>query len=127
MDPNVASLLSTNDPPSDIEIQQLRVLVGAWDAELAELDAQISKLAVRLSELKAQRNHRYESLRCLRKVLSPLRRFPPEILGEIFQYCCQNSIATEGYSITDPLEAPLLLGHICSFWRTVSHNTPRLW
>ncbi|KAJ7144301.1 hypothetical protein C8R44DRAFT_563853, partial [Mycena epipterygia] len=54
-----------------------------------------------------------------RKVLSPLRRFPLEILAEIFRCCCQNSIATEGYSTTGPLEAPLLLGQICLFWRTV--------
>ncbi|KAJ7144236.1 hypothetical protein C8R44DRAFT_565288, partial [Mycena epipterygia] len=119
--------LSTNDPPSDIEVQQLRSLADAGNAQLAELDAQIVELAVRLSELKPQRNQRYESFRCLRKVLSPLRHFPPEIMAEIFQCFYQNSIAAEGYSSSDPLEASLLLGHICSFWQAVSHSTRRLW
>ncbi|KAJ7756550.1 hypothetical protein B0H16DRAFT_1721620 [Mycena metata] len=29
--------------------------------------------------------------------------------------------------IADPAAAPLILGHVCSFWRTVSQNTPQLW
>ncbi|KAJ7144205.1 hypothetical protein C8R44DRAFT_657685 [Mycena epipterygia] len=95
--------------------------------ELAELDAQISKITSQLAELKAKRQQRSELFRSLRAVLSPLRRVPAELLAEIFQCCCQNSLAAEFYSITDPLEAPVLLGHICSFWRTISHNTPRLW
>ncbi|KAJ6595071.1 hypothetical protein DFH09DRAFT_887300, partial [Mycena vulgaris] len=63
----------------------------------------------------------------LKGVLSPIRRIPPEILAEIFLNCRQNSRASEFYSITDPSEAPLLLGRVCSSWRVIAHGTPRLW
>ncbi|KAJ7144219.1 hypothetical protein C8R44DRAFT_557222, partial [Mycena epipterygia] len=127
MDLNIATLLSTNSLPSDVEVQQIHAILNAGDMELAELNAQISQVTSQLAELKAKSKQRSELFRSLRAVLSPLRRFPAELLAEIFECCCHNSLAAEFYSITDPLEAPVLLGHICSFWRTVSHNTPRLW
>ncbi|KAJ7144201.1 hypothetical protein C8R44DRAFT_657683, partial [Mycena epipterygia] len=124
---DVETLLSTNYPPSDVEAQHIHATLHVGEMELEELDTQISKVALLLAELQAQRKQRHQSLTSLRAVLSPLRRFPAEILAEIFQSCCQNSRATPFYSITEPLEAPMLLGRICSFWRTVAYNTPRLW
>ncbi|KAJ6549610.1 hypothetical protein DFH09DRAFT_880931, partial [Mycena vulgaris] len=59
-----------------------------------------------------------------RTVLSALRRFPPELMSEIFP---ENSRASKSYSITDPREAPLVLGRVCSLWRTIMHHTPCLW
>ncbi|KAJ7475054.1 hypothetical protein FB451DRAFT_1397925 [Mycena latifolia] len=103
MDPKIVSLISTNHPPTDAEVQQLRAFLALTDGNLVNQNAP------------------------LKAVLSPLRRFPPEILGEFFQWCCENSLASKCYSILDPMEAPILLGHVCTSWRTVSHNSPRLW
>ncbi|PPQ67505.1 hypothetical protein CVT25_006047 [Psilocybe cyanescens] len=48
---------------------------------------------------------------------------PPEILAGIFAYC----IPTEQFPIPSRTEAPLLLTHISSFWRSVAISTPDLW
>ncbi|KAH9481413.1 hypothetical protein JR316_0005939 [Psilocybe cubensis] len=48
---------------------------------------------------------------------------PPEILAEIFAYC----IPTEQFPIPSRTEAPLLLTHVSSFWRSVAISTPDLW
>ncbi|KAJ6562764.1 hypothetical protein DFH09DRAFT_489459 [Mycena vulgaris] len=127
MGSNMLSLSSTNHAPTETEAQNIHAFLATADEELAKLDIPILKAALRLAELTAMRNRRNESLAPLRAVLSPLRRFPPEILGEIFQWCRDNSLASIRYSITDPMKAPVLLGHICSSWRSVAHGTPRLW
>ncbi|RDB26044.1 hypothetical protein Hypma_006138 [Hypsizygus marmoreus] len=46
---------------------------------------------------------------------------PAEILADIFLYC----LPTEVRPRLD--EAPLLLCHVCSFWRQTALGTPRLW
>ncbi|KAF7354407.1 hypothetical protein MVEN_01129700 [Mycena venus] len=123
----LAPLLRGNDPPTDLQAREARRLLDAANAELAALDDAISKLSLVPSQLQLQRQSHTESSIALRKVLSPIRRIPCEILGEIFLCCRNNSIHAPGYLITDPRETPLLLGTICSSWRVVSHNTPRVW
>ncbi|KAF9224627.1 hypothetical protein BS17DRAFT_84724 [Gyrodon lividus] len=53
----------------------------------------------------------------------PVHRMPPEILGIIFENCLP---ANESSQVT-LAESPLLLGRVCSYWRTVSQSTPQLW
>ncbi|TDL18135.1 hypothetical protein BD410DRAFT_793627 [Rickenella mellea] len=49
----------------------------------------------------------------------------PEILSEIFQYCFPEDDYRRSTRRLD--HAPLLLGRVCSRWRTVSLSTPDLW
>lgn len=57
---------------------------------------------------------------------SPFRHLAPEITSEIFLHCLPEGSLP---SAPSPCvrEAPLLLGHICRFWREVAHSTPQLW
>ncbi|KAJ7723631.1 hypothetical protein DFH07DRAFT_277494 [Mycena maculata] len=102
IDPDLAALLRSNNPPIVHQAREIGYLLTADAAGLSELEE-------------------------LRSVLSPMRRIPSEILGEIFIHCRDNSAESAEYSITDPREAPILLGHISSRWRIVSHHTPGLW
>ncbi|KAJ7764258.1 hypothetical protein B0H16DRAFT_1799654 [Mycena metata] len=97
--------------------------------KLSRLEDTISKVSLVLSELRAQQQHRTESLAPLKCALAPIRRIPPEILGEIFRLCDRMEVEDRfsETDIADPAAAPLILGHVCSFWRTVSQNTPQLW
>lgn len=52
-----------------------------------------------------------------------VHRMPPEILGIIFENCLDGEVSP-GAVLSEP---PLLLGRICSYWRSVSQSTPRLW
>ncbi|KAJ7892623.1 hypothetical protein B0H13DRAFT_2528810 [Mycena leptocephala] len=59
-----------------------------------------------------------------------LKRMPPELLGELFILCRNNSLESdESYprSILNTREAPMVLGHVSSYWRTISLGTPALW
>ncbi|KAJ6573417.1 hypothetical protein DFH09DRAFT_981714 [Mycena vulgaris] len=59
----------------------------------------------------------------LNSLLSALRRFPEEILAEIFMICVAH---VKGHLIYEP-GAPWVLGQICSRWRQIALTTPRLW
>ncbi|KAJ7756581.1 hypothetical protein B0H16DRAFT_1417034 [Mycena metata] len=127
MHPDLKRLLSRNDPPTDVQIREAENLLDIGLKELSELDDTILKLSLVLSELRFQKRCRTSSLSALKGVLAPIRRVPPETLGEIFQWCCRTNWMEQHRSITNVRAPPLLLGHVCSLWRTVSQNTPRLW
>jgi len=56
--------------------------------------------------------------------MDPFQNVPNEILVEIFCLC----LPTEAkYQIPDPLQAPLLLTHVCSTWRNVATRNSALW
>ncbi|KAJ6523481.1 hypothetical protein DFH09DRAFT_1047178, partial [Mycena vulgaris] len=102
-------------------------LLGETADELAKLDPQIIEAALDLAELKAKRTRRTEMLKSIRGVISPIRRFPPELLAEIFDYCREASLICGSCTTLNPMEAPIVLSHVCSFWRAVSLSTPKLW
>ncbi|KAJ7439218.1 hypothetical protein FB451DRAFT_1570050 [Mycena latifolia] len=98
-----ASKLNTNYVPSDAEVEQIRnEVMNKLIAEHAALEAEIKEHNV---------------------LLSPIRRIPQNILERIFVAC----LPTTHNAIISAREAPLLLGHICSYWRSVAHSMPVLW
>ncbi|TDL22411.1 hypothetical protein BD410DRAFT_788684 [Rickenella mellea] len=52
-----------------------------------------------------------------------LNNLSPELLSEIFWH----SVYDDPYGAYVPRAAPLLLGRVCSRWRTISISTPELW
>ncbi|KAJ7753818.1 hypothetical protein B0H16DRAFT_1544045 [Mycena metata] len=56
-------------------------------------------------------------------LLTPVRRLPRDIIQEIFIAC----LPEDRNCVMSALEAPVLLGQVCSSWRTISLSTPRLW
>ncbi|KIM76328.1 hypothetical protein PILCRDRAFT_36243, partial [Piloderma croceum F 1598] len=56
-------------------------------------------------------------------LVAPIRRLPPEVLSKIFlRYNDENNVPYIRLN-----KAPLLLGSMCSRWRTIALSTPRLW
>ncbi|KAF7314671.1 Hexose carrier protein [Mycena kentingensis (nom. inval.)] len=109
--------------PSDIDIAHIHALLVAPIAERTKLDAEISKMEVALAELKAQRDALRAGIAAHQSLLAPIRRIPQHALEEIFLAC----LPTAHNPVTDPSEAPLLLGRVCRYWRELSHSTPTLW
>jgi len=66
----------------------------------------------------------HSSLEHLRSLLSPIRRLPIEILGEIFQLACTYLPMQDSISLSS---APLLFTHVCSTWRSVAISKTSLW
>jgi F-box-like len=63
-------------------------------------------------------------------LVTPITRLPPEVLSEIFIHCidmCSFDLHDQR-NLTPRLDkTPLLLGSVCSRWRSISLSTPRLW
>ncbi|KAJ7182456.1 hypothetical protein C8R43DRAFT_868841, partial [Mycena crocata] len=124
---NLAALVSRNVAPSDTEKASIRDLFEQKSADIAAVDDEVSKCITTLVNLIRRRDRLCQEHQLLASVLSPIWKIPAEITLEIFKYCVENSCCTPGYATTSPLQSPLLLGQICSAWRSLSQGAPRLW
>ncbi|KAJ7491444.1 hypothetical protein B0H11DRAFT_1008996 [Mycena galericulata] len=121
MDPLLESLLRHNGVPTDAQASQLKRLVDGGEAELSQLQKTSATLSLLLAELNSQSTRLSDSLNPLRGAASTFRRFPPEILGEIFTLVLRAEIRR--MTIADQRRAAQLLAQVCSYWHTV----PQLW
>jgi hypothetical protein len=76
--------LNSNDPPEDSDFAFIRSAVSNVDARLACLDDEILDLEEKLRLLEEERASLSSYRARNRAILLPLRKFPPEVLGEIF-------------------------------------------
>ncbi|KAJ6454390.1 hypothetical protein C8R45DRAFT_1037970 [Mycena sanguinolenta] len=116
----VAQLSATNEPPRESELSIIRPIIQNSGARLASLDAEISRIKAHLTQLEEQRTvistYHAQNL----SMLSPFRRMPPEILGEIFSWTIRPDVCgTEN--------SPWVLTHVCGNWRTVALSKSSLW
>ena len=123
LDSPFAHLLGTNYIPTNSETRQILNLLSQPLSELSRLDTEIDRLQAIIDDLYEQRDKVKKFVDAHRALLSPARRLPPEIVGEIFVRC----LPTTHNPAKSTTEAPLLLGRICSVWRNISLFTPRLW
>ncbi|KAJ7498115.1 hypothetical protein B0H11DRAFT_1856679 [Mycena galericulata] len=113
-------LMTTNEPPNGPELAYIRALVAKTRPRLACLDDEISRLQGQLKQLEEERALLSEYHAQNTAIISPLRRIPPEILGEIFSWTLSSAALDVG-------ESPWVLTQVCSRWRTVSISKPSLW
>ncbi|KAJ7210216.1 hypothetical protein B0H12DRAFT_958752, partial [Mycena haematopus] len=111
--------LNSNEVPLDSEIPTIRSGISKIDASLACIHDEIVQLQSRLKQLEAERERlaSYRAQSCA--ILSPLRRMPPEILGEIFLWTIP--------ALPDQRYSPWFLTHICCRWREIAVSSPLLW
>ncbi|KAK7018872.1 hypothetical protein R3P38DRAFT_2978800, partial [Favolaschia claudopus] len=55
--------------------------------------------------------------------MAPIRRIPLDVLEQIFIAC----LPAHRNCVMSAQEAPVLLGRVCSSWRTLAFSAPRLW
>ncbi|KAJ6483991.1 hypothetical protein C8R45DRAFT_1075295 [Mycena sanguinolenta] len=108
--------LNTNYSPSDDEISLIRAYL------IPHLD-KLTSLELRIRDLCAQRDKLKQYVDAHEALISPIRRLPQDMIQEIFLAC----IPTRRNAVISAREAPLLLGHICSGWRSIALSTPMLW
>ncbi|KAJ6475895.1 hypothetical protein DFH09DRAFT_1293234 [Mycena vulgaris] len=117
------SKLGTNYCPQDAEIAEIKALIVEPGLRLKCLDDEITDLQQALDKLKEERSRLGTYVEGHMALISPARRLPLDIIQEIFLAC----IPTHRNCVMSATEAPVLLGRICSSWRTISLSTPRLW
>ncbi|KAJ6480858.1 hypothetical protein C8R45DRAFT_316874 [Mycena sanguinolenta] len=118
-----ASHLGTNYCPQDDEVAQIKSLLIEPSLKLKSLDEEIAVLHKALEKLTEERDTLNTYVEAHKSLLSPFRRLPRDIVEVIFLAC----LPTHRNCVMSALEAPVLLGRICSSWRAISHSLPRLW
>ncbi|KAJ7604541.1 hypothetical protein FB45DRAFT_956460 [Roridomyces roridus] len=108
--------LHTNYVPTEPEIDLIHTHLAPYVAELARLESLIRDLSAQRDRIKAY-------VEPYRALASQGRRIPQELLEQIFLDC----LPEHRNAAMSPTEAPLLLGHVCSEWRSIAFGFPQLW
>jgi hypothetical protein len=93
-----------------------------------ELESQIGLLDETIASLQLRRADLLQSVKVHRAALSPIRRLPPEILGEIFSLVVRatfHSYTVEQTPLTQ--HAPWLFTRVCRHWSAVALSNSALW
>ncbi|THU78529.1 hypothetical protein K435DRAFT_973497 [Dendrothele bispora CBS 962.96] len=114
--------------PSDSDVFQIEHAIAECSSDLARYDTEIETLEGMLEELRSKKDETQRYLEQRRSLLSPIRKMPNEILGEIFAASCSDN----GLLITTvphaKISAPTFaLSHVCFLWREIIISTPSLW
>ncbi|KAJ7118658.1 hypothetical protein C8R43DRAFT_934005 [Mycena crocata] len=135
-------LLTTNSIPDSSDAASIQSDVLKSSARLAFLDNEISRLKQSIttktgldpeSSLLRDQLLKWEGERALlsdyhaqnKGIISPLRRMPPELLGEIFLLTLPARVQDSSLSTVE--DSPWVLAQVCSGWRQVAISTPALW
>ncbi|KAK0479842.1 hypothetical protein EDD18DRAFT_1012523, partial [Armillaria luteobubalina] len=114
--------LQTNAPPTTIERDRLEATLSETPGRIAELDSLILSTTSLLRYLNKDHNQAVKNQANAKKILSPCRRLPTEVLTEIFIRCLP--LYDPGGSPLDPRAFPWTLSHVCRKWREVAVGTP---
>ncbi|KAK7060873.1 hypothetical protein VNI00_000606 [Paramarasmius palmivorus] len=118
--------LRSNRLPSQAEEAQLAALLEVETKELERLEEDITRIRLTLEDLERRRDALRKTVQRRQSWISPIRRFPVELLGEIFSYACLG-VRPDEYSLDisttiDPknvLECPFVDCYECE---TTSDN-----
>ncbi|KAJ7025770.1 hypothetical protein C8F04DRAFT_1127522 [Mycena alexandri] len=119
----VNHLLHTNAIPSAQECAWITDILVQPRKDLAAIDEEIRRIQQTLDKLHGRRKVLATDIDAHLALLSPVRHLPHDILREIFV----SSLPSTHNAIIAGREAPLLLCHVCSGWRSIAFATPRLW
>ncbi|THU88163.1 hypothetical protein K435DRAFT_730149, partial [Dendrothele bispora CBS 962.96] len=114
--------------PSELDASQIEYEIANSSSDIAKYNAEIETLEGVLEELRRRKSEiqRYSDER--RNLLSPIRKLPIEILGEIFATSCSDNGLSIAAFPEGRISAPTLaLSHVCFLWRKVILSTPSLW
>ncbi|PBK61689.1 hypothetical protein ARMSODRAFT_1025423 [Armillaria solidipes] len=113
---HISMYLENNDVPHDGDIAESTKFLWDIDQCLKKADEDAKEPSGDIETLQKRRAALLETQSRLRFILSPLRRFPTEILFEIFQ----RTIERRGYSVLDTSDGPWSLSRVSRHWRATT-------
>ncbi|KAK0228851.1 hypothetical protein IW262DRAFT_1353469 [Armillaria fumosa] len=146
--PTFNNLLRSNDPPSPLEECQLRDSILVGEARVAAIDnhvaalkelqqalsSQLGLIGAELEGLDSERGRVVARMAQNKRLLSPVRRLPPEILFKIFlgtitfPMSRTQSQRDEDWWDFHPSESALWsIELVCKLWRQAVLDFPELW
>jgi hypothetical protein len=117
---------SSNRILSDREMRLTRQLLHDTEEQLLYLDLQIGDNDSSSSYIIANdtRARLFDDIERFRVAIAPQKRLPPEMLAQIFSLSLGDNPTTLPPKLNNP---PWIFGHVCSRWRAVALDEPRLW
>ncbi|KAK0222403.1 hypothetical protein IW262DRAFT_978676 [Armillaria fumosa] len=113
--PHIFTYLESNDAPHDTDIEEIKLSLQDICLSLEKVDGDTDSPSRDIETLQGRRAILQEAQSKLRSILSPLRRFPAEILSEIFQHAVDI-----GYSVWQTSDGPWSLSHVSRHWRATA-------
>ncbi|KAK0244921.1 hypothetical protein EDD85DRAFT_216152 [Armillaria nabsnona] len=110
---HISMYLESNDAPHDRDIAEITKMLWEIGHSLQKTDEDVKEPFRGIETLQKRRAAMIETQSRLRCILSPLRRFPAEILFEIFQH----TIERGGYSALETSDGPWSLSRVSRHWR----------
>ncbi|KAJ7757767.1 hypothetical protein DFH07DRAFT_819275 [Mycena maculata] len=117
-------LRRSNAAPSESQHKEFLREIETTTIAISEIEDKMSRLADVWNDLAAQRQTLLDLVSDDRKVLSPFRTLPNELLSEIFVRCAERELSHKWNPRTDP---EWVLVQVCSRWRAVAISTPPVW
>jgi len=115
----VPDLLGGHYIASESQAPMICDTISVAQADILQLDGEITRLNAVLDGLTRKRDTLQKYTHLHTALVAPIRRLPPEVLSEIFLHCNdENNIPHLQLN-----QAPLLLGGLCSRWRTIALST----
>ncbi|KAF9478377.1 hypothetical protein BDN70DRAFT_933470 [Pholiota conissans] len=132
---SIRSLLNSNEPPSDDEATVIQAAVASAVVDKQQLEALLSEKedndASRqwIDSTKDRINDIDKFIYGHRAILSPIRRIPPEVLQEMFEFyvCSFNNVFDHLNIHIRASHLPWELSHVCRLWRMSALGLPTLW
>lgn len=112
------------------QTRMVRDTLCVTQSRISKIDNEITRLMNSVKELQSKRDALLTYAEMHTVLLAPIQHLPPEILATIFLNCIETKWHhTVYYQFRGPRldKAPLLLGNVCSRWRSITLSTPRLW
>ncbi|KAJ7595687.1 hypothetical protein C8J56DRAFT_386774 [Mycena floridula] len=120
----VTDLLKSNNPPSPEQETSIRKAIQDAERHMKSLGQQIDKLQKALRQLGDQRQALDHFAGEHRRIMSPVRKIPSELVSEIAMFFVARE--TSGVPL-DVRNGPWVFGQVSSQWRRVVLSLPSIW
>ncbi|KAK7027611.1 hypothetical protein R3P38DRAFT_2526470 [Favolaschia claudopus] len=125
---SLVPLFISNDAPHPSQSAVVEEVLRAKQTELSKLEHDIKRVESALNALQTNHDNLQAELDGYKSILSPIRRVPPEVLGEIFLYLVPSADKTHPHCDSlARISLPWKLGQICCRWRAVALSLSELW
>lgn len=95
--------------------------------DVSQIDHDILRYQTVIEQLEYKRELLMSFAKTHSALLTPILRFPPEVLSEIFQHCMEfPNIVQYSWPQRD-VHTPVFLASVCRSWRAVMLAHPKLW
>lgn len=118
---NIDRLLATNQVPSTNEVVEVERDMVRLDVDLESLELEITRARAMLERLERKRRRIRTKRQAYEFILSPVRRLPLEILGDIFAFGLPVHL---GRATTSVLQSYM---GVCRTWRHACLSSPKIW